>query len=110
MIILDSHLPPSMAPWIIETYNIDCFSATYLNLRHAADLDLFQFARTNNAIFITKDDDFLELNSRFGSPPKIIWLTCGNTSKKRLKEIFISYFHQAIELLNSSDIVEISGI
>ena len=110
MIILDAHLPPTMAPWILETFNINCFSATYLNLRLAADLDLFQFARTNNAIFITKDDDFLELNNRFGSPPKIIWLTCGNTSKKRLKEIFVSNFHQAMELLNSSDIVEISGI
>lgn len=110
MIILDAHLPPSLAPWIFETYNIPCFSATYLNLRHANDLDLFDFAKKQNAIFITKDDDFLELNSRFGSPPKIIWLTCGNTSKKRLKEIFISHFNQAMELLNSSDIVEISGI
>jgi predicted nuclease of predicted toxin-antitoxin system len=110
MIILDAHLPPTLAPWIFETYKIPCFSATYLNLRHANDLDLFDFAKKQNAIFIIKDDDFLELNSQFGSPPKFIWLTCGNTSKKRLKEIFISHFLQAIELLNNSDVVEISGI
>ena len=32
---------------------------------------------------ITKDRDFVELLGRLGPPPKIIWITCGNTSNTR---------------------------
>ncbi|MEH1826540.1 MAG: DUF5615 family PIN-like protein [Nostoc sp.] len=36
---------------------------------------------------MTKDSDFAELVDRFGTPPQVIWLTCGNTSNDRLKEM-----------------------
>jgi predicted nuclease of predicted toxin-antitoxin system len=88
MIILDAHLPPALAVWISETFDIPCFSAQFLDLRHAEDEEIFTFSKTRNAIVITKDDDFVSLLNRFGSPPKVFWLTCGNTSKSRLKEIF----------------------
>ena len=88
MLILDAQLPPSLALWIPETFEITCFSTTYLGLRDANDIETFNFARQNQAIVITKDDDFVELLNRRGSPPKILWLTCGNTSKERLKIIF----------------------
>jgi predicted nuclease of predicted toxin-antitoxin system len=78
-------------------------------LKTSSDTEIFEFAKEKNAIVITKDDDFLDLNIRFGSPPKIIWLTCGNTTKSRLKEIFIKHLGQSFELLKTSDIVEISG-
>jgi predicted nuclease of predicted toxin-antitoxin system len=59
---------------------------------------------------MTKDIDFKILQDRFGVPPKIIWLTCGNISNRRLKEILISHLNESIELLNSGEsIVEISG-
>ncbi|MDF5718318.1 MAG: DUF5615 family PIN-like protein [Rhizonema sp. NSF051] len=29
---------------------------------------------------ITKDSDFVDLVDRLGTPPQIIWLTCGDTS------------------------------
>jgi predicted nuclease of predicted toxin-antitoxin system len=108
MIILDAHLPPLLAPWILEYFKIPCFSASYLNFDKAVDMELFQYGRAQGAVIITKDDDFLELQNRLGSPPKIIWLTCGNTSKKRLKEIFADSLNNAIELLQHSDLVEIS--
>jgi predicted nuclease of predicted toxin-antitoxin system len=36
---------------------------------------------------MTKDSDFVDLVERLGPPPQIIWLTCGNTSNLRLREI-----------------------
>jgi predicted nuclease of predicted toxin-antitoxin system len=110
MIILDAHLPPSEAPWILKHYNIESFSATFLNLGHSSDFEIFEYAKSKNAIIITKDDDFIELNNKYGCPPKIIWLTCGNTSKKRLQEIFDLHLSTAFFLLKTSDIVEISGM
>lgn len=89
MIILDAHIPPSLALWIASHYNIECYSAKFLNLCAAEDREIFTLAKERSAIVITKDDDFVSLLNRNGSPPKVIWLTCGNTSKDRLKENFV---------------------
>lgn len=59
MIILDAQMPPALAVWITGTFKISCFSALFLNLRHAEDKETFAFSKTKNAIVITKDDDFV---------------------------------------------------
>lgn len=109
MIILDAHLPPALAVWITETFKIPCFSAQFLDLRHAEDEEIFAFSKERNAIVITKDDDFVSLLNRIGSPPKVIWLTCGNTSKSRLKEILERNLESALALLETNALVEITG-
>lgn len=109
MLILDAHLPPGLAAGVAELVGISCYPATYLGLCEAYDIEIFELARQKNAIVITKDDDSVKLLHRFGSPPKTIWLTCGNTSKARLKIIFKQYLPVALHLLENDDLVEISG-
>ncbi len=59
---------------------------------------------------MTKDSDFVDLVNRFGGPPQIILLTCGNTSNARLKEILGSTLLEALEFLNTGEVlVEIRG-
>jgi predicted nuclease of predicted toxin-antitoxin system len=58
---------------------------------------------------MTKDSDFVDLVERLEAPPQIIWLTCGNTSNDRLREILSSTLADALELLGSGEeLVEIS--
>lgn len=60
---------------------------------------------------MTKDSDFVVLLERFGPPPQVLWLTCGNTSNVRLKEILTSTLPNALGLLNSGEkLVEISAV
>ena len=50
----------------------------------------------------------VDLVERLEAPPKIIWLTCGNTSNARLKEILSATLIDALELLkNGEKLVEI---
>jgi predicted nuclease of predicted toxin-antitoxin system len=59
---------------------------------------------------MTKDSDFISLLEKFGSPPKVIWLTCGNTSNANLKNILSTTLQDAIDLLeNGEEIVEIGS-
>ena len=80
-----------------------------MDLRHAEDSDIFHKARKADAIVITKDQDFVELLERLGPPPKVIWVTCGNTSNTHLKTIFLKTLSDALELLKQGErLVEIS--
>lgn len=58
---------------------------------------------------MTKDEDFVSLLEQKGPPPKIIWITCGNTSNAYLKDLFLELLSQAIQLLERESLVEISG-
>lgn len=110
MIIIDAQLSPNPAPWIQKRFSIECFSASFLGSKAAKDSEIFEFARARDAIVITKDDDFVQLQNRFGPPPKIIWLTVGNTSNAFLKAIFETKLSLAIQILENESLVEITSL
>ena len=57
---------------------------------------------------MTKDSDFLILLDEIGPPPQILWINCGNTSNKFLKEILKQILPDALNLLKQGEpVVEI---
>lgn len=110
MIWIDAHLSPAISIWITATFGISALALRDIGLRDAEDAEIFEAAKAQGIIFITKDSDFVDLVNRFGQPPQIILLTCGNTSNNRLKEILSSKLSEALALLSSGEpLVEISG-
>jgi predicted nuclease of predicted toxin-antitoxin system len=108
---LDAHLSPRIARWVSDAFDITATPVRDLNLRESEDHQIFLAARAANAIVLTKDSDFVDLLERLGPPPKVIWLTCGNTSEAALKEILSSTLADALQLLNSGDdLVEIGNL
>ncbi len=110
LIWIDAQLSPSIAFWIAENYDVQAIALRDLGLRDAEDIEIFDAAKKVNAVVVmTKDSDFVSLLERLDLPPKIIWLTCGNTSNANLKIILSKTLRDAIDLLeNGEKIVEIS--
>ena len=107
---IDAQISPYLADWIKSKFNMDAIAIRDLGLQEAKDKETFYAARSANVIVITKDIDFKILQDKWGSPTKIIWLTCGNTSNERLKEILSDNLFKSLALLESGEqIVEISG-
>jgi predicted nuclease of predicted toxin-antitoxin system len=80
-----------------------------LRLRDARDRDIFLSAREAKAIILTKDSDMADLVTQLGSPPQVLWLTCGNTSNATLKTILTKTWPVAERLLKAGEkIIEIS--
>ena len=80
-----------------------------LGLVGAKDKKIFEAARDERAIVLTKDRDFVNLLERLGAPPQILWVTCGNTSNERLKEVLRQTLSAALDLLREGErLVEIS--
>ena len=107
---IDAQFSPAIAKWLADTYSIQAVAVRDLQLREAKDKAIFDAARQINAVVMTKDSDFVLLLEQLGPPPQVLWVTCGNTSNARLKEILSSVFPKAIQLLESGEaLVEISG-
>jgi predicted nuclease of predicted toxin-antitoxin system len=105
---LDAQLPPSVAVWITATFGIEARAVRDLGLRDAKDPPIFQAARAAEAVVMTKDSDFVEMVQRLGSPPKVLWVSCGNTSNARLREILSRELPGAVARLESGEsLVEI---
>jgi len=106
---LDAQLPPAVAAWITATFGVDARAVRDLGLRDAKDPDIFQAARTAQVVMMTKDRDFVELLERLGPPPQVLWVTCGNTTNARLRDILTASLPAAIRLLEQGErLVEIS--
>lgn len=109
-IFIDAQLSPAIADWISEKFAVRARALRDLGLRDATDRDIFFAARRESAVVMTKDSDFLRLLEEFSAPPQVIWVTCGNTSNARLREILTSTLPKALELLQSGEkLVEING-
>ncbi len=107
---VDAQLSPSLAKWITETLGVSASAVRELGLRDAKDFEIFQAARDADAVVLTKDADFPHLLAQHGPPPKVIWLTCGNTSNENLRRILHFALTASVSLLASGEsIVEITG-
>lgn len=80
---VDAQMSPAIATWISSNYAMSAVAIRDLGLRDAQDKEIFEAARQEKAVVMTKDSDFVLLLDRLGPPPQIIWVTCGNTSNAR---------------------------
>jgi predicted nuclease of predicted toxin-antitoxin system len=107
---IDAQMSPAIAAWINSSFAVNAVGIRDLGLRDAGDGEIFEAAKRESAVIMTKDGDFMVLLDRLGAPPQVIWVTCSNTSNARLKEILTDTLPKAIELLKAGEgLVEINA-
>jgi len=106
---IDAQLSPALAPWLSDIFGVTAHAVRDFGLRAAKDLPIFHAAREAGAVIMSKDSDFVLLLERLGPPPQILWVTCGNTSNARLREVLLKSFPAARTRLEQGEpLVEIS--
>ncbi|MEJ7872463.1 MAG: DUF5615 family PIN-like protein [Rubrobacteraceae bacterium] len=106
---IDAQLSPYLARWLSSGFDVEARPIRELGLRDAKDREIFLAAREAGAVVLTKDRDFVLLLEQLGPPPQVVWLTVGNTSNARLKEVLSRGF-PAVQslLLRGEPLVEVS--
>jgi predicted nuclease of predicted toxin-antitoxin system len=109
---IDAQLSPALAAWINRNYeDIEARSVRAVELRDAEDEEIFQAAREEDVVVMSKDSDFPDLLDKYGPRPKVIWVTCGNTSNRRMRSILKRMLQPAVEMLESGEaLVEVGDI
>lgn len=105
---VDAQLAPSLAPWLAGRFGVEALAVRDLGLHDARDRKIYFHAREADALVLTKDADFVELLRRHGPPPRILWLTSGNTSNARVRALVEASWPRILQLLERGEsLVEI---
>ena len=87
---------------ILKQYYDDCFHVDDIGLSiPAKDTEIWEYARKQEMIIVTNDEDFLHLAGTKGFPPKIILLRVGNQSRKYIEQLLIKLKPQITSLVDS---------
>ena len=102
---VDAQLPPALARWLRDLGESQAVHVEDLGLLKAEDPEIYEHARQADAVVITKDSDFIEIQERRGPPPRIIWVTCGNRSNPFLKDLIVRSWPRVKELLAAGEVL-----
>ena len=58
-----------------------------LGLATATDRAIWEFARANDYVIVSKDSDFRQLAFLLGPPPRAVWVRVGNVSTSVIEDL-----------------------
>jgi len=88
-LLFDQNLSRKLVTRLADVFP-GCSHVQFYSLTEAEDSDIWEFAKSQNFCIVTQDADFAERSRLYGSPPKVIWLRCGNAPTSRIETIFRS--------------------
>ena len=103
-LLLDQNISRRILPALQEKYS-DSSQVYLLELAEADDMHIWQYAKENDYIIVTKDSDFHEFSLLYGQPPKVIWLKCGNKTNQFILELLMNHFEDVIEFNQDEHII-----
>ena len=90
-LLLDENLSERLLPLLAERFP-GSRHVRLLGLGGARDTEIWERARQEGDLLVTKDEDFLSLSVARGFPPKVICLAIGNASNAATAALLL---HQA---------------
>ena len=100
--IIDAQLPVALAKAMCsEGYEAE-HVARALQL-DAEDTQIWELAKCDNLVIISKDDDFAKRSKQVADPPIIVWVRVGNIRNKALIEWFSKLLPQIVELIEQGE-------
>lgn len=73
-------------------------------LAEKTDTEIWDFAKLNDFCIVTQDADFTERSRLYSSPPKVVWLRCGNAPTNQVESLIRCGQEAIQELLSNSSI------
>jgi predicted nuclease of predicted toxin-antitoxin system len=94
-LLLDENLSRRIVPFLQATFP-GSSQIALLGLEGASDSEIWQYAKTNGFVIVSRDSDFQERSLVAGHPPQVVWLKIPNRSKTIVLNILLDH-HTEIE-------------
>lgn len=79
-LLLDENLSRRLVPFLQNEFP-GSTQVALVGLEHADDRTIWEYAKSNSYVIVTRDADFEELSTLHGHPPHVIWLRTPNQAK-----------------------------
>ena len=60
-------------------------------MKESEDIDIWNYAKANGYVIVTKDLDFQQRSLLFGHPPKVVRLRVGNCTVQTIEDLLQRY-------------------
>jgi predicted nuclease of predicted toxin-antitoxin system len=101
-ILFDHNLSQKLVRRLADVFP-DSTQTSLLGFNRAIDLDIWEYARTNDFVVVTLDKDFADMSFVRGAPPKVIWLRCGNSAVSEVEALLRANLDAIREFENRAD-------
>ncbi len=102
-LLFDHNLSPSLVNLLHDLYP-DSSHVYTLVLECLRDTEVWEYAKREGFLIVTKDADFSDLSLLRGFPPKIIWIRRGNCKTADIEAILRNHYDDIEELNNSQTV------
>lgn len=82
-LLLDENLSRRIVP-ALRTAFPETSQVALIGLETAGDRAVWDFAKAGEYVIVTKDEDFIEIQSLLGYPPKVVLLALGNCTNQQV--------------------------
>lgn len=83
-LLFDQNLSHRLVRVLADVYP-DSEHVRDVGLKEAVDTDVWNFAKGQGFMIVSKDSDFHQRSLLLGYPPKVIWVRLGNCSTKAME-------------------------
>jgi predicted nuclease of predicted toxin-antitoxin system len=90
-LLFDQNLSPRLVTRLADPYP-DSNHVYLLGLDRVPDHEVYEYARREGFLLVTKDADFSDLSVLRGFPPKVIWIRRGNCTTVAIEQILRRHY------------------
>ena len=103
-LLLDANLSWRMVQ-VLKQHFEECLHVDSIGLTvPAKDSEIWDYARKENLIIVTNDEDFIDFMNVKGFPPKVILLKTGNQSRLYITNLLIQRKDEILVFFNSAEV------
>ena len=102
-LLLDENLSRRLVPSLQSAYP-GTTQIALLGMEESSDFTIWEYAKTKGFIIVTKDSDFYEMSTLYGTPPQLIWLKVGNLGKQETTELLLKAQKKIQHLFDNPEI------
>ncbi len=103
-VLIDQNISFRLVERLQNALSVDFIHLKSVNLADAPDIPIYLYAQNENFdAIMTMDNDFINIQSMLGTPPKLIWLRVGNCSTAALSLIINHKLLQIHAFLQEKD-------
>jgi predicted nuclease of predicted toxin-antitoxin system len=101
-LLFDENLSHKLVSRLVDLYP-DSIHVRDKNLKASDDLDIWEYAKVNSYVIVSKDEDFHHLSFVQGAPPKVIGIYLGNCTTKAVETLLRQHQEIITAFANDSE-------